>query len=118
MEELDEEQLLAADQNKYTRITELNLLLSDRLKRIEELKDKAKQINQDLKKEENEKLTVTKTLQDECELKDKGIKDLEANIEKLELHMTDNKEQREIRYKEQIEKLREEKERELEDTIR
>lgn len=68
---MNEEEMLAADQNKYTKITELNLLLSDRVKRIEELKRKATQIKNDLKKEETEKLNVTKALQDECELKDK-----------------------------------------------
>ena len=57
MEEVNEEELLAADQNKYTKITELNLLVSHRKRRIQEMKEKAKQIKEELKREENDKVS-------------------------------------------------------------
>jgi hypothetical protein len=116
-ENFNEEKLLAADQNKYTNITELNMIISKRKERIDDLKDKAIEIKEELKREENDKVTTTRTLQQECDKKDKSIKDLEANIEKLEVHMTDNKEQRGMKYKEQIRQIEIDKQRELEQTI-
>ena len=118
MEEgVNEEKLLAADQNKYTNITELNMIISKRGDRINNLKEKAKEIKGELKREENDKVTTTRTLQQECDKKDKSIKDLEANIEKLEVHMTDNKEQREMKYTEQINQIKLDKQKELGETI-
>lgn len=114
----EEEELLAADQNKYTKITELNLVLADRLQRIETLKADAKFYKDEIKKEETRVLTTTKNLQLDCDEIDTKIKNLEANIEKLELEMTDSKEQRKMRYDQQLEKIREEKERQLEEITR
>ena len=117
MEELNEEELLQADKNKYTKITELNLIISNRRKRIQELKEKAKDIKDRLEREESDKVNTTKTMQAECDKKDASIKDLEANIEKLELHMADNKEQREQKYKLQIVEIKEERALKLKETI-
>lgn len=117
MEEADEEQLLLNERNKYTHITELKLLLAARNQRIQELKNKAKKTKEEIQGEETEKLTVTKALQEDCDLKEKSIKDLEANIEKLEVHMTDSKEQRKLRYDEQIKQIEADKDKELADII-
>jgi hypothetical protein len=117
MEEADEEQLLLNERNKYTHITELKLLLAARNQRIQELKNKAKETKEKIQGEETEKLTVTRALQEDCDLKEKSIKDLEANIEKLEVHMTDSKEQRKLRYDEQIKQIEADKDKELADII-
>lgn len=65
--DIDEDQMMIDDQNKYTRITELNLVLADRNNRIEKLKDDVKKINKDIENEEKNKLDVTRTLQAELE---------------------------------------------------
>ena len=117
MESVDEEELLLEDQNKYTKITELNLLLSTRKRRIQELKEKARDIKGRLEREESDKVSTTKTLQQECDKKDQAIKEFEANIEKLEVHMSDNQEQREQRYNNQILEIKKQKEMELLETI-
>lgn len=117
MEEFNEEEMLQEDRNKYTKITELNIIIEQQKKRIEELKGKAKAIKENLEREETDKVNTTKTMQAEWDKKDKAIKDLEANIEKLELHMADNKEQREQKYKVQIAEIKKLKEEKLEETI-
>ena len=90
-EEIDEDQMLAQDQNKYTKITELNLVLADRNSRIEKLKQDVKRINDDIESEEKNKLDVTRTLQAELEERTEAIIQLESNIDRLQVYNKSSK---------------------------
>lgn len=117
MEELDEDELIAADQNRYVKITELNLILADRDKRIDALKNEVKRINEEIKNEERNKLDVTRTLQTELDDRSEQIIQLESNIDRLQVSNKSSKGELEIKYNAEIDEMRMKQERELQDII-
>ncbi|CAI2367670.1 unnamed protein product [Moneuplotes crassus] len=117
MEEFNEEELLQADRDKYTKMTQMNLIIEERKRRIRELRQKAKDIKTQLVSEENQKRITTTELQKGCENEDKEIKNLESVIENLSLHNKDSREDREQKYKEQLLEIKTQKEGKLAETI-